>query len=174
MSPLISDFALTLALQEQSLLFRWAIKTSIVFERANPTRRWFYTRGEAHRLRTCSTVPDWTTVWIGRHAQSQGGYTEGRRLLEARPDSFFNDGYVNTFAFDRLVLQAVTQRRDPAARAPRGRVRLTLKAQPGPWEHTLVQIWPTKRDEVRWPPPRSFSESGITLDELAGRFRAPR
>jgi hypothetical protein len=170
-SPLVRDFAVGLDATAQSLVAIWSIKTAMVFECTNPTKHWFYTAAERERVRALLAPPDGTSIWIGRHAQSNVSFGEARRLSGALPKdrSPLSDGYVTTFALARLVIQTLTVRRRPELKV----VRTTLHVAPGPWDRSLIRVWPLAAAVIRWPPELSLSEHGLTLEELSARFTPP-
>jgi hypothetical protein len=168
LGPMLQDLSIPLDQTAQALVARWAVKTAIVFECTNPTKQWFYSVGERRGV-MAQMAPEDTLVWLGRCAHTDSSYAEGKRLLDVIPadKSPLSEGYATTFCLGRLVMQVVTLHRKPG----REGIKTTVQARPGPWKESLIQVWPPTRG-ARWPPRVSFSESGPTLDELSGRFRA--
>jgi hypothetical protein len=168
LGPMLQDLSIPLDQTAQALVARWSVKTAIVFECTNPTKQWFYSVGERRGV-MAQRAPEDTLVWIGRCARTDSSYAEGKKLLDVIPGdkSPLSDGYATTFGLGRLVVQVVTLHRKPG----REGVKATVHTRRGTWKESLVQVWPPSSG-VRWPPRVSFSESGPTLDDLSGRFRA--
>jgi hypothetical protein len=160
--------ALRLGRTQQGLLAAWGVKTAMVFECTDPTGAWFYTKAERVHLRTSLSPPLGTLIWLGRHERSNLTFCEARKLFGPRPenDPVLSEGYVITVAVARLVMQILTIRRHAEHEGRFAWVR----AKPGPWSQSLVQIWPSQ-PSIHWPPASSFSEPA--LDELSQRFTNP-
>jgi hypothetical protein len=170
--PLMSDLTLPLDTVAQVIAAIWTVKTAMVFEGTGPRDHWFYTQQERTRLMSSATAPTNTLIWAGRNANSGSLYALARRMSNPVPvrNNAFSEGYVGTIGMGRLVLQILSVRSD----ADHDMTRIALATRPGPWRETLVRIWPTQYPRVVWPPPRSFSSTGTTLDALAERFLTRR
>lgn len=166
---LLNDIAFSLDSRQQSVLSRWSVKTAMVFEGTNRSRDWFYSDADRQRLSSSSTLPALTSVWIGRYAQSNALCSEARNLHENIPKRAdpVALGHSVTFVIRRLVIQVLTMRLKPEF----GTVgEVAIDINPGPWESLLSQIWPTVTSFVKWPPSMSFDNSGISFEQLSGRF----
>jgi hypothetical protein len=174
--PLLADLVVTLGVDEQRVLARWGLKTAMVF--ASIVDSPAFAPAERQAMVSSDSLPlTGISVWIGRQSVSNELYFSGRRLLNPVPFdpaqkelSELVDGFAATFGFGRVVLQFLRLRRREGAA---GRHH-TLHIQPGPWHRALAEVWPVRPSGARWPPPLSFSETGVTLDELAHRFLGPR
>ena len=167
---MLSDLSIRLNREEQHLVAAWCVKTAMVFEWMGQTRARFYTRAEREHLRMSLSLPGRTLVWLGRQHRSDFSYCHGKQLSRSKREGeqFHAEGYATTFAAGRLVLQTVTVRLSNSE----GRAgRIILDTQSGPWDHGLIQIWPTSTS-VQWPPVWSFAESN--LEPFAERFRTER
>jgi hypothetical protein len=175
-TPLLADLAVPLSSTEQRILARWSIKTAIVLEATGAKDRpSLYTPADRRLVATAGsvTLPAGTTVWIGRHSQSNVTFGGARWLLQpvaigpTKDLPPFEEGYGTTLGLGRVVLQVlrVKLRQDSKVKTA------TLHIRPGPWVRSLIQIWPEESALVQWPPASSFSETGTTLEELNRRFR---
>jgi hypothetical protein len=170
---LLHDLALSLDSKQQSVLSLWSVKTAMVFEGTNRSRDWFYSGEERQLLASSGIIPACTTAWIGRHAQSNILCGEARQLHEniSRNANPLAVGHAVTFVIRRLVIQVLTLRLKPECESA-AEIRLDLS--PGPWDSLLSLIWPPEATVVKWPPVTSFDNSGITFEQLSGRFVARR
>lgn len=169
--PLVADLSFDLRWTDQTLIAFWLIKTAMVFEAVKTGTPMFFTDQDRAHLLSAFSPPLEATMWIGRYAQHVGGYGEGRHLkksiaLPPYSHSPLSEGYVNTFAFGHLVMQVICIRREPGAHVP----NVTLHSRKGNWSKLLRQVWPIRNQRITWPPPLSFSDHGVTLDELGERF----
>jgi hypothetical protein len=147
-TPLMHDLSFPLDRLQQWLLTVWAVKTAMVFE-CTRRRMPFYTKDDRQAL-LASSVPQSTTVWIGRHSHSNI-VDGGSNRLDPSParSNPLAESYVTTLALSRLILQVFTIRFKPEfEHTP---LRLTLHLKPGPWDRGLIQIWPTLSARVAWP-----------------------
>lgn len=168
---MMHDVTLRLDRTQQHLVAAWCMKTTMVFERTNPRREYFYTQSERELLRSNLSIPDGTLIWLGRQHQSDFTYCQGRKLW-TRPHAgkVLSAGFVTTLAAARLVLQAITVRLAAADHPP---IRVQLhETRPGPWSNSrgLIRAWPSAAS-IRWPPAWSFGEPDIEL--FSRRFGAP-
>jgi len=173
-TPFLRDLSVPLNRTNQQNLARWSIKTAIVLERVgSKSRASVFTAADRALIRE-GGIPSLAFIWIGRHNASNRLFGAARRLvtpelLDGAPHgepSPVSEGYVTTLGLGRVVLQVLRVVRNPNSSAKKA----TLQPQPGPWSQSLLQIWPRRRDEVRWPPASSFSDRGVTLDALSRRF----
>jgi len=168
LTPLMTDISFSLDSVQQWLLSIWAVKTAMVFETTDHTRTWFYTQDERKELLEFSKPPDGTVVWIGRHAQSNVVDGIGTFLHASEsPTNPLTEGHVTSFLLFRLIIQVFTLRIKPQFQHV-DFMRVHLK--PGPWNRSLIQVWPIRRRLAPWPPPRSFSDHGTSFEELSKRF----
>jgi hypothetical protein len=166
LAAMMQDFLITLDRESQRFLAAWCAKTAMVLESVSRDGPWFYRPSERKHLRTVLALPDITAVWLGRYQRSDLSLSEARNLYRGaipEDDSRRGEGYVTTFTIGRVVPQIATLR----VTNYKVGTRLTLEVKPGPWNESLVQIWPADRAAVTWPPSASFDQAG--LDALAGR-----
>jgi hypothetical protein len=169
---LLNDVSFSLDSSQQSTLSLWSAKTAMVFEGTDRSRDWFYSESERLSLATSAVIPPRTTIWIGRYTQSNNLCSEARKLYENVPRTTnpFVEGHGITFVIRRLVIQVLSLRVKPEFET----ARVELNISPGPWPSLLRQIWPIESRTVKWPPAMSFADSGITFEDLSGRFVAGR
>ena len=170
MLPLIRDISITLNVNDQILLSRWATKTAMVFEGAGFAP--FYRETERLSFNRQSKIPLGTNIWIGRYDQSNLLCGEGRHLLDpGMPQTNpFADGLATTLVMSRLVIQVLTLRRKRGLE----KVRAQLHVAKGPWETTLAQLWPKRHNTVIWPPTESFNDHETDVSKLSRRFVCDR
>jgi hypothetical protein len=168
MSPLIEDWSIPLDPDDQHLIALWSIKTAMVFEATHNRENWFYTDSDRQNVLATLSPPGDTVVWLGRFERSNPSTIEARTLHSTRPERnlVVREGYAVTFNLGRAVIQILTVRRERQNQM----VRITLDVKRGPWSASLLRVWPAG-SIVSWPPPRSFTESG--LDDLSRRFTTP-
>lgn len=166
--PLLNDFALPLKRAEQWLISMWGIKTAMVFECTSPRKQWFYSDVERQTVSESYTPPTDTIIWLGRYVGSESLSGEGRSLFRAETKGGVTsgDGHVTTLVIRHLVIHLVTFRPAPQFKA----AQKIVHVKSGPWNQSLIQIWPLQNAVVRWPPRLSFSDYGTTPDELNQRF----
>ena len=85
---------------------------------------------------------------------------------EPRSQWPFERGAVITVGLGRVVLQLLALR----AAESHDLTRVTLPQAHGPWRESLVELWPKREPSISWPPAKSFSDHGVTLDMLSERF----
>jgi hypothetical protein len=166
LTSLINDLSLPFTPATQARLSRWSMKTAMVFDSIN--RKQFYSAAERQQLRTSNVLPENTKIWLGRYGQSNLLCGEGRHLHENKLQERnpFGEGYVTTFIARRLVVQVLTVRRKPEFRS----ATAILHPKRGPWQVSLVEVWPITDATVHWPPTTSFSDGTIDFLQLSRRF----
>jgi len=149
----------------QSTLAQWAVKTAMVLEAIDSNRAWFYSQDERQLMRTALAIPQRTSVWIAKCVNRPNIYSTQKDLRT----TFDDDGVhalVTTMTFGSLALQVVSIK-TPAA-IPEN-VPVTYDVSEGPWEQTLVQVWPTSQNSRAWPPYHGLAGE-LGLDALAERL----
>lgn len=149
----------------QTKLARWAVKTAMVLESIDSDRTWFYSDCERQLMRAEQSLPPRTSVWIAKCINQPNIYSAARDL-RTTPNSDRVYAYVTTMAFGSLAFQIVSIKA-PAA-IPEN-ITLTYDVTEGPWEQTLVQVWPTTQKSVGWPPHYGLN-SEFGLDWLTKRL----
>jgi hypothetical protein len=151
----------------QSTLALWAVKTTMVLEAVDPNRLWFYSVDERQRMRAARALPQRTFVWIAKCIDQPNLYSAAKDL---RTRTVLGDdnvhAFVMTMAFGSLAFQVVTIRTPATIPA---NVVVTYDVSEGPWDQTLVQVWPTSQDARAWPP--SYGLAGeLGLDAFTERL----
>src|SRR6266446_3035138 len=84
-----------------------------------------------------------------------------QHFLSTSPDGATISGHVSTFNFGQLVIQVLAHRP--------GEIRIgnRLPVRAGPWQDSLLQIWPMASTGIIWPPALM---STTTLRTLVHRF----
>jgi hypothetical protein len=168
MGGLINDISLVLHREQQQSLALWANKTAMVIEGAKQSKSNFYSVEQRHSFRSTLVPPPDTAIWLGRCAQSNMLHGEARKLhprKSATPNPL-DDGCATTFVIGRLVIQLLSVKCKPET----GQCNLIIQMREGPWERKLVQVWPSERERVNWPPPDSFNDLDDGLRDLRRRF----
>jgi|SRR5579863_3023712 len=167
--PVSNDVSIWLSDKDQKLIARWAIKTAIVFESATDSeRKRCFPKPEREALRVDLDLPACTTVWIGRynHLGLVALCDDFRANIKEVPH--ICNGCVVTFLLNHLVMQII-RFNIPSEYQDRA---FAINTEPGPWNKSLIQIWPTEGTRM-WPPPLSFSAKGtLPISKLVGRLKA--
>lgn len=157
MSPLISDLSVILSPHDQNVLARWTVKTSMMFDSASRRgRESCYSRASRERLRTHSEVPRLTAIWLGRFFRHELFSRAAHVWFTINEVPKAAQGCVTTLILGHLVIQTLTVYAGPEyteQNFPH------VRCAPGPWNETLVQIWPSQ-GMANWPPPHSFVGMG--------------
>ena len=149
----------------QSILARWAVKTSMVLESIDSNRTWFYSEAERQTMRSAQSLPPRTSVWIAKCINQPNIYNAAKDL---RTTTGKNEAhaYATTMAFGALALQIVSIKTTVAI--PEN-IPLTYDVSNGPWDQTLVQIWPPSQKSLAWPPHYGL-DGDFGLDALTERL----
>ena len=167
---LLEEKTHTLDRQDCTSLTIWSVMTSMVLDIRNEPHERRFTEEEhclfwnKHRILSNNYiqeniyVPKDFQVWIARWKNSPGPSVLGRLLSTTGSP---HKGVVNTIGFGTLIFQIVrtTPGIDPGAR-------------PGPWDRSLVRIFPPPGEPVAFPPPLEF-EGYDGIEELEMRFSPP-
>lgn len=146
------------------------MKTAMVMD--STTKKdvdFFYTMHERKSLMESRVISPRTFVWLARFiggASIVGGYsTDTRYRLDLLPGS--HPIRTTTFLIGSVMIQVMTihvlKVFNILAPDENGYRTAMLDPIPGPWDDTLVSIWPTKRS-VYWPPPLAFDMSRTILN----------
>jgi len=149
----------------QSTIARWAVKIAMVLESIDSNRTWFYADDERQLMGAVQSLPPRTSVWIAKCINQPNIYSAAKDLWTTPS----NDGihaYATTMAFGSLALQIVSIK--TLAAIPEN-VTLTYNVSEGPWDKTLVQVWPTTQNSLAWPPQYGLN-SEFGLDALTERL----
>lgn len=167
---LMQDVALRLDRDQQQLIARWAIKTSMVQDAIYTKKRTlFYTTSEREAARCNTSLPEFTRVWLGRlsfSTLSADGFDLALTLHDRwREVSEPVDGCVSTFVVGHLILQIITVH--VSEEYDRQRPFDMTTVIDAPWDDLLI---PIGSDAVNWPPRLHFI-NGIGITKLNHRFR---
>ena len=136
----------------------WAIKTAMVLEALYPERVYFYSEDERQNIRAISAIPKRTSIWIASYVNQPNIYSTGKDLWTA-PGGNEAKAYVTTMAFGSLAIQVASIR--VLANLPQ-EVQITYDSREGPWDKTLLQVWPINQHSLQWPPSYGLdSEYGL-------------
>jgi len=131
----------------QSMLACWAVKTSMVLECLNPNRTWFYTDDERQLMCVTQTFPPRTSVWIAKCVEQPNIYSAAKDLRTSIDDAGVH-AYATTMAFGSLAFQVVSIK--TPGTIPEN-VSITYDVTEGPWDKTLLQVWPIIQEPLKWP-----------------------
>jgi hypothetical protein len=156
-----------LSARHQHTLARWAVKSAMVFEALRGNRAWFYEPTERAAVRLGAVPAGFTKVWLGQCVDLPSIHCIGSDMSDTPdPIAASAKGYVTTLAFGILAIQVLTVRL--SAGAPQV-TRITTDLRPGPWEETVLQVWPPT-ENAQWPLALGLDgERGV--EELSLRFR---
>lgn len=131
----------------QTTLARWAVKTVMVLEAVDSNRHWFYSENERQLMRVALALPKRTSVWIAKCVDQPNVYSAAKDLWTTPGDDSVH-AFVTTMAFGSLALQVVSIRTPEAISE---NIAVTYDVREGPWDQTLVQVWPTSQNSRAWP-----------------------
>jgi hypothetical protein len=153
LTALFKDLALPLDGRQQESIALWSLKTVMVLEALRPKdQAWFYDPSERHALRKSKQLPPHTAVWLGRYQGRSPLTSHGAAFGPIAGDFHATWGFVATLTLGALVIEVRSLRSD-----------YKLTPHPGPWNHSLRQVWPRVEGVVRWPPRLAFTDEGGTL-----------
>jgi hypothetical protein len=132
----------------QSTLAAWAVKTAMVLEALDPNRPWFYSAEERDQMRMARSLPHRTSVWIAKCVNQRDVYSAAKDHRSNSGDDSVR-AFSVTMAFGSLAFQVVTVKTPDAIPV---NVAVTYDVSDGPWDQTLVQVWPTSDMPRIWPP----------------------
>lgn len=132
----------------QSTLAIWSMKTAMVHEGVDSQDTWFYSQDERERLRTARMLPERTAVFIAKCVAQPHIYSAAKNHRTPARDGDIR-AHVTTVAFGPVAFQVVTIRVPSVVPA---NVNVTYDVSAGPWETTLVQMWPVAQQSLAWPP----------------------
>jgi hypothetical protein len=136
-----------LDVSSQVVIAVWAIKTAMALEALYPEREFFYSENERQNIRTVSAIPERTSIWIAKCVNHPNIYSAGKDLRTAPGDNEAK-AYVTTMAFDSLAIQVLSIR--ALANLPK-EIQITYDSREGPWDKTLLQVWPIISYLQQWP-----------------------
>jgi hypothetical protein len=139
----------TLNVQSQEAIAAWAVKTAMVMEFLKPSEPQYFTQAERRSL-TEHGVPTGALgahVWLGAYAEHNDGMRSRAARLSRTPT--VPEGYVLLLLLRQFVIQVFAERRSAGN---------DIYVRPGPWDESLIEIWPTT-SLVAWPPSLALTES---------------
>ncbi len=168
---LMKDMTLLLDHAQQIIIARWTAKTAIVMESVRGRKHNnFYNKSEREQLRSNSSIPAGTDIWIGRYSKSSFGFDAGGFQVHAGESSpVVANGGVTTMIIGHLAIQIATihftQQKNHG-------LPITLtNVRKGPWSNLLIPIWPLKQI-AQWPPLLSFGDHpDFPVESLVHRFK---
>ena len=148
MVSILDEKLRTLNTSSQAVIAVWAIKTAMALEALHPKKMFFYSEIEHQNMRAVSTIPERTTIWIAKCVNQPNIYSVGKYLHTAPGDNEVK-AYVTTMAFGSLAIQVLSIR--TLASLPK-EISITYDSREGPWDKTLLQVWPLIPHSQKWPP----------------------
>lgn len=144
----------------QTILAKWAVKTAIVLESIDSERSSFYSENDRNLMCMSQTIPIRTTIWMAKCINNNSIYSAAKDHRTTLDSDGFH-AYVTTMAFGSIAFQVVSIR--TPAKLPEN-VPVTYDVSDGPWDETLMQIWPIKKYSLEWPNKIALNgESGLEL-----------
>ena len=165
MKSILDDKLKDIDISAQSTLARWALKTAMVLESIDSDRTWFYSEDERQLMGAVQSLPPRTSVWIAKCINQPNIYSAAKDLRTA-PNNGGVRAYATTMAFGSLAFQIVSIKTSVAI--PEN-VTLTYEITGGPWDQTLLQVWPAMQKSMEWPPQYGLN-SEFGLDALTERL----
>ncbi|MGI0134791.1 MAG: hypothetical protein ACREBW_07540, partial [Candidatus Micrarchaeaceae archaeon] len=154
---LSQDIAMWLNVEDQSIIARWSVKTSMVLEALDRKAyaKHGHAQGQREAIRLGASLPANTQIWLGRYTRTGLGAFGDRFDLNVPKIPVVCNGRIASFIIGHMLIQVVSLN---VPREYEG-VNITLKTRTGPWGQSLIQIWPS-RTKLYWPPALSFSVDG--------------
>ena len=149
----------------QAVISVWAIKTAMALESLYPEREYFYSEYDRQYLRRISAIPERTTIWIAKCVNQPNIYSTAKDLHTAQGGNEVK-AYLTTMAFGSLALQILSLK--TPVEFPK-ETSITYDTQDGPWNQTLLQVWPLSQYTQQWPPTYGL-DGGCGLEALAQRL----
>ena len=170
-SPLMRDISFRLDMLQQHTITTWAVKTSIVHNGATRTSPICLDTSAREQLRTQSLVPKRTAVWLGRFSHPRAIASTGLDVWLGTDDiPEAAHVHVTTIVIGYLTLQILTINLRPEY----SNASIPLNPKPGPWDGSLIQIWPAVNN-IAWPPQLTFRRDddigGPSIYRLLDRWR---
>ena len=145
---ILSEKLRALDVSSQAVIAVWATKTAMVLEALYPDRNFFYSAIERQYFRSLSAIPEHTTKWIAKCVNQPNFYSVAEDLRTA-PGVNAAKAYVTTMAFGSLAFQVVSIKTHAALSTA---TQITYDSREGPWDKTLLQVWPIITYSQHWPP----------------------
>jgi len=148
----------TLGLREQVVLAAWMFRAVAVIEFMFPERRGrFFSQSQREIFRKTLVPPKGVWIWMA-HYTGPSDYTLTLGDENAFPPlPFIGKGLHATISVGHIALQLV-------ALGP-----LQIPMIPSAWREAVIQLFPSKGQEVIWPPPLSLDDDGFW--EFCNRWR---
>jgi len=170
LTPMILGQDVLLREQELKILVRWLVKTSIMISCLYPPM--MIKKIDCHRIRRLRRPPLTWQIFIGFNPECAGQFASHwtRTHLSLSPPRVSTDPPGNLaslfWGVGQLICLAVISYVDG------NQFRLNPM---GDGEHRMVQIWPVKEIEIRWPPAHTLSTAdmvsyGYALQRLIHRI----
>ena len=147
-----------LGVPSQVMVARWAMKLAMVGEYVQPRHSRYFVQAERAAFKN-GGMPFGATVWIGKYSGANNGVHHSASGLFTDPATRRINGHMSTFAIGQLLVQVFVERSAPDH---------PIAVRPGPWEETLLEIWPPLIEHctamggaIVWPPPRSLDDGGF-------------
>ncbi len=158
------------AAQQQAAM--WAMKCAMVSDAiVKKDRLLGFDQTQRERLRVQRQMPASTTIWIGRFCLRALAYFGTDVWLTHKGVQRAGRGSISTLVVGHLVFQIANI--SVAPKDADGPTRITAKD--GPWEQTLIPIWPiVDSRSVTWPPETTFRNDGgrFTIGRLMDRWKS--
>jgi hypothetical protein len=144
----------------QRLLTEWAVKTAMVQDsiKRRIGNEIFYTRDERVAMRLNQQIPDRTRIWIGALTESHlGAFGTDFTIVNSEARTRIGTGMATTVIIGHFVVQVVTEHF-----APRYAVLdvAPIEPRPGDWGNMLIDGYPKKQKQIKWPPTKAFTNGG--------------
>jgi hypothetical protein len=165
---LMHDISLWLDLSRQFAVAVWSVKTAMVVESVRgATHRPYYSSPEREQLRSASSVPTRTNIWLGRFSGNSIGAFGTDLRLDFEGIQGAAHGLATTLIVGHLAIQVLSVRTVPAYNMR----PIEVRPKNGAWDRLLTSIWPAA-GTVRWPPELTFTNGGaLPIASLMDRWR---
>jgi hypothetical protein len=147
LESILDDKLKTIDASAQLTIARWAVKTAMVLETVDSNRPWFYLENERLLMHAAQAIPQRTSVWIAKCIVHPNIYSAAKDHRTSLGDDGVH-AFATTLAFGSLALQVVSIK--TPAEIP-ANVAVKYDVSDGPWDQTLIQVWPPSQNPLVWP-----------------------
>jgi hypothetical protein len=135
--------------RDQTTLAIWICKNAMVYETLRNEMPWFFTSQERQSFRELFHIPPQTSIWLAKSVGFTGLFCSATDLtgITAEPLNRVK-AQVTTMGFGPIAIQIFNAK---MSKPILQNVTIAGDLQLGPWNQTIIQIWPISADIVSWP-----------------------
>ena len=167
LKPLLWGRATSLQIEDQLVIARWMVKTTMMYEFFRRRSPRFFQPKQRLEFFKHQSIPSRTMIWIGHYVGGRDAWfidTSDIPLdLSVEGSTVRGYAYSATFTIGQLALQIF------AHRWPENLPVKTVNFKvPGNWRTATHQVWPQGLIDRTWPP--ELSLDNVSVETLANRW----